>query len=368
MGKILLGVWDCPACGSKGIRGDVYSCPNCSRTRSADTKFYLPAEAMEVTDAAAIAAAKAGADWRCDFCGNLNLAAKANCVQCGAVRGSRRRQAHEYDQTAAPRSAAETAEPLMEGEQPPQATAAPAAAPRRVSRWPAAGIVLVIAVLVGLGLFLFLPRASVATISGKTWERTIRVESFAPIQAQDWRESVPADGYNRNCTRALRTYVQVQTGTRSERVQECHDEAVGEETYDCGVVDLGNGRFEQKQCSRTIYEQRCNWVTKEVPVYVQQPVYDDYCTYTADRWQYARSVTANERDTEPYWPAVEYASNEREEQNGRSEAYVVYIVDRDEKTWEYPTDLSTWQKFSRGQKCILKVNRLDALVAIEPAP
>lgn len=359
MGKILMGVWDCPACGSKGVRGDVYTCPNCGRVRADDVKFYLPAETIEVTDAAGIAAAKAGTDWQCDYCGNLNAAASASCEKCSAPRGSKQRATHEYAQTAVPRSAAEAAGA------PREPVSAPTAPTKRRSWVVPAVIVGILAALVVGGILLFAPQESIATISGKSWERSLRVEAYGPQQAQDWAESVPTGAYNRQCQTAVRSYVPVQTGTRTEQRQECQSVAVGEETYECGVVDLGNGRFEQQMCTRTIYENKCEWVSVEVPIYVQQPIYDNYCTYTVERWAYARTETASERDTAPYWPAVDYGANEREEQGGRQESYVVYIVDENEKTWEYTTNLDTWEQFSRGQKVALKVTRTNQIVSVE---
>jgi len=360
MSKILMGVWDCPACGTKGIRGDVYDCPNCGRVRADDVRFYLPTDAVEVTDAAGIAAAKAGADWECEYCGNLNKATSGSCEKCGAPRGSKQHATHAYAQSAVPRSAAEAAGAQRE------AASVPATPPKRRSwRLPVVGLII-LAALVALGFFLFTPRESIATVSGKTWERSLRVEDYGPRQEQDWDENVPTDAYDRQCRTAVREYIEVQTGTRTERRQECQSVAVGEETYECGVVDLGNGRFEQKMCTRTIYEEQCEWVSVEVPVYVDQPVYDDFCTYTVERWAYVRTETASERDTEPYWPVVEYAANEREEEGGREESYIVYIVDEKERTWEYETNLATWQQFSRGQEVILKVTKTNKIVSVEP--
>lgn len=359
MSKILMGAWDCPACGTKGVRGDVYTCPNCGRVRADDVKFYLPTDAVEVTDAAGIAAAKAGADWQCDYCGNLNAAASGDCEKCGAPRGSKQRATHEYDQAALPRSAAEAAGA------PREPVSTPVAKPRQRSWKPLAIGAVIVAALVGLGFFLFSPRESVATVSGKSWERSLRVEAYGPQQVQDWAASVPSDAYDKTCQTAVRSYVPVQTGTRTEQQQECRRVAVGEETYECGVVDLGNGRFEQQMCTRTIYEDQCEWVSVEVPVYIQQPIYDNYCTYTVDRWAYVRTETAGERDTEPYWPAVADTANEREQEGGRQERYVVYIVDEKEKTWEWETDLATWQQFSRGQKVVL-VMRVGRIASVEP--
>ena len=40
MSKLVMGYWDCPVCGNKGIRGDVTNCPSCGRARG-DVKFYV---------------------------------------------------------------------------------------------------------------------------------------------------------------------------------------------------------------------------------------------------------------------------------------------------------------------------------------
>lgn len=363
MAKILMGVWDCPACGTKGIPGDAYRCPNCSRTRAADTKFYLPEQIKEVTDAAGIAAAQAGADWLCDFCGNLNTATHDRCTQCGAGRGERQRETREYAQEAIPRSAAAVADDHL------NPAAMPVAAPPKVQpkrrAWILPVVVAALLACIGLGLYLFLPREAIATVSGKGWERSLRVETYGPRQDQAWADAVPAGARDQRCQQAVRSYRQVLTGMTTEQQRQCQNVQVGTEEYECGVVDLGNGRFEQKMCTRPVYEEQCEWVSVQVPIYVQEPVYDNYCTYTIDRWEYARTETASGRDTEPYWPAVETTATQREQSGGRSESYTLYIVDAKEKTWEYKTDLATWQQFSRGQKCTLKFNALNQIIAVE---
>ena len=40
MPKLVMGYWDCPFCGSRGIRGDVVNCPSCGRARG-EVKFYM---------------------------------------------------------------------------------------------------------------------------------------------------------------------------------------------------------------------------------------------------------------------------------------------------------------------------------------
>ena len=40
MGKLVMAYWDCPFCGSQGIRGDTVNCPSCGRARG-EVKFYM---------------------------------------------------------------------------------------------------------------------------------------------------------------------------------------------------------------------------------------------------------------------------------------------------------------------------------------
>ena len=44
-GEILLGLWDCSSCQTKGVRGDVYQCSVCGAPRPDDVEFYLPENA-----------------------------------------------------------------------------------------------------------------------------------------------------------------------------------------------------------------------------------------------------------------------------------------------------------------------------------
>jgi len=105
-GEILLGRWDCDACGARGVLGDAYSCSACGAPRPEDVRFYLPADAERVEDAAGIAAANAGPDWQCAFCDRWNPATAQACVSCAAsVSDSERRQRERrFDEASVPRA------------------------------------------------------------------------------------------------------------------------------------------------------------------------------------------------------------------------------------------------------------------------
>ena len=97
MGNIVMGYWDCPVCGSKGIRGDKVNCPSCGRARG-DVKFYMKGysegetrEENERGDIEYLSEDEAkyvsnNPDWYCSFCNSLNSDNAQFCSNCGATR------------------------------------------------------------------------------------------------------------------------------------------------------------------------------------------------------------------------------------------------------------------------------------------
>lgn len=97
MGKLVMGYWDCPICGTKEIRGDVQNCPSCGRARG-DVKFYMKnytegeiREENERGDIEYLSEDEAkyvsnNPDWYCSFCNSLNSDNSEYCSNCGASR------------------------------------------------------------------------------------------------------------------------------------------------------------------------------------------------------------------------------------------------------------------------------------------
>jgi hypothetical protein len=85
------GKWRCPYCSIVN-RGASMACPGCGASRDEDVAFFLEDDAPEVTDEALLARARAGADWRCRFCGASYPPALERCGNCGAeqVKAGRR--------------------------------------------------------------------------------------------------------------------------------------------------------------------------------------------------------------------------------------------------------------------------------------
>ena len=85
--KRIEGLWDCPSCGTIGIKGREDKCPNCGKVRDKDVYFYLPEDTWSATLTKAEAAKTTDEpDWLCAYCGCLNSSAISVCRQCDGPR------------------------------------------------------------------------------------------------------------------------------------------------------------------------------------------------------------------------------------------------------------------------------------------
>ena len=68
MGRLIEGLWDCPYCDTKGIRGRERVCPVCSKERGEHTKFYMGNPDDYVVPEAEAKKISKEPDWVCAFC------------------------------------------------------------------------------------------------------------------------------------------------------------------------------------------------------------------------------------------------------------------------------------------------------------
>lgn len=351
------GRWDCQYCGTIGNLGRHRACQNCSRSRPQGTRFYL-ADDAQVTDRKLQRQALVGPDWVCAFCGTSNAADINVCGSCGAPREgtSPVQQVQDYDLGKAPTSGD------MTFTDDARADDQPAKAKKKIP--------VIIAVAAGglailclaiIAFLIFGGRESGATVSGFQWQRTVDIEQYQTVVEEDWQ--VPSEGRLLSSRQDIHHYDQILDHYETRQRQVSEQVQVGTENYVCGQRDLGNGFFEDIQCSRPIYETQNRTETYEEPIYRQEPVYQPLYTYEIDKWVVVRTEQANGADHAPYWPRADLAEDEREGE--QTETYVIIFTDEDGKVYEWETSLAEWQLYERGQGVSLKLNALGEISEVE---
>lgn len=157
---------------------------------------------------------------------------------------------------------------------------------------------------------------------------------LGPVIHEDWRDETPSDAKLLSCR---------------QEVHHTQDEPAPDSVEICGTpytVDTGSGYGE--------VAQDCEY-----------EVYADWCKYEVQEWGKVDEVTLSGSDPNPRWPSLQLAADQREGE--RSESYAV-VFDADEKDYTYQTrDPEEFSQLQIGSRWILKVNRLDSVVSVEPA-
>ncbi len=375
-GKTYEMLWDCRYCGTRKNLGRTHRCcPQCGAPQDA-TARYFPAESEKVAVEDHVFV---GADLQCSGCGNWNGRASQCCGNCGAPIQAGKEVQRRQDQIAGPggfqgETAAQAKQELLAraqlyaahggpGVPPPQgAFGAPAGAPPGFEGGPApghfhphqalgaagtakpglsrgamAGLGCGIVAVLVLGLLLvaalWTKEASFA-ITGHTWTREIAIESMQSVRDSAWCDAMPGDARDVSRSREVRSHNKVRSG----------------ETCSNRRVDNGDGTYkEQRECS---------------PTYRDEPVHDQKCTYTVDRWRAARSARAEGGlDKEPTWPPIALACTGArvgcEREGARTEKYVVQVKDEESgEKEECAFDQAKWRRFPAGKKVKAQVRVL----------
>jgi hypothetical protein len=423
------GRWDCPSCGSKAVYGRHVDCPGCGKPRPAGIRFYLTENAPVITDAAQLAEAKAGADWVCEHCGASTRATLSHCSGCGAARGTSPSQpVIDYATGQVPRSGDGSAPvrppvvlPTLRasdgvwGERPEpspgESDPPPVSGGRNL-----AGVGLGLAALALIALFALVglngadntPQARVeyatlvadvdlvpASVAGMRWEREISIETRTVQEGAGFQLPDSAQVLGRE--RAVQSYERVHDGYRTEsrvvadeqqvtdyrtRTREVGERVqTGTRTYVCGQRDMGNGYFEDRECTEPVYETRyrtesyqepytrtqtgSRTVTENVPVYRSVPVYGTHYRWRAPVWAATTVAVARGDTAAPAWPEPALAPNQR--LGARHGRYFITLRQPGKADQEIEIQEHEWERYRVGQRLALRFDRYYDRPIIRPA-
>ncbi|MGE0709300.1 MAG: hypothetical protein AB7N76_26930 [Planctomycetota bacterium] len=343
--QVLLGLWDCVSCDGKGIRGDLYECSECGAHRPDDVKFYLPADAQEITDAAGLAAAKGGADWKCEYCDQLVSGSLSTCPYCAggdAATGERRAETEEVQLDGEP-VATPAAAMSLEGEDAPKA---PSGSPLLCC--------LVLLALAACVAFFSWPKEVGVVVSGHSWERTQKVEDYRTVEEGGW--SKPAEAFDVSTSQKVHHTDKVLLRTERRTRAVTRKVQVGEETYQAGTkkVDLGNGRFKQMPVykKRPKYESRTEQEPYEEKIYKDVPKYQTWYRYKVRKWVEGPPRTTSGEGLEAKWPETSVSDPKTQRMGARSAVYKVHLKSTEQggQSFSLTCDEDAWRGYAVGSR------------------
>lgn len=304
-GRVFEARWICPSCGSENL-GRHESCAGegtggCGAARPANVRFYLPDDSPVVTDPDLLADARSGQDWTCAHCdgankGTLRGAVIAQCVHCGHARGAEdaATPVRVYGLGQAPQDGG-TAQRLVREE-----TRAAAAA-RRAARVeggdnspkpPQGGLPTIAKIGVVLGVVLMLlgvwflraPIEASGRVDRLEWSWTIPMERYVTLTDEGFH-SPPGDATILHQEQRQNGWKTVVVGTRQVTTTETVRVPSGQRPYGCGMIDKGNGYFEERICYETTYTTQQVPTTRTEDITQRVPDVQTWRSWSYQRWR-----------------------------------------------------------------------------------
>lgn len=352
-GYDVMGYWDCPMCQTKKILGTERNCPNCGMPRGEDVKFYMDGPEVKLTKEQQKKKGK-GADWMCEYCGGYNSALDTVCVSCGAERSGKdyfeiRKEKEEK------KAAKEREEQQQNGivQQPDNKKKKPFNIKALVI-----GIVIAVLAIAGIA-YLATPKTYEVTLADKYWQSSVDVEKNTECYESDW--SLPSGAELDHKEREIRTYEQVQDGTRTETYESYEVVGSHEET---SYTDNGDGTFHSS--TTTVPDYGYVTRTREVPNYVDVPVYDTKYYYYIWRWQYDRTLTAEEHGDKKVYYAKEDLSDDERYKNKQCSYYLTFHDNEKDEDETYEVTKEQYKQVETGAGYTIVVD-VDEITEITPA-
>lgn len=400
MGQKIEGYWDCAYCGQKANKGRFRNCPHCGRPRGEGTKFYLIEKDNFVSDDVV----PKGPDWFCECCDSYNTFSAEYCTSCGAPKGAskdyfemQKKKAEKKAEEVHPHSTSTTYSSHSKHSYPSKfykdddSFAARASSydygptvsyskPRKKSGKSIWGsivdfvadykmsflVILLILAMVGVGIYLIIPKNITLHVTEVSWERSIDIQEYKTVREDDWY--IPAGGRLVYTQSEIRTYEQVLDHYETHYETRSETYVSGYTTH-TNYIDLGNGYFDTETYQEPEYSTRYYTEPVEVPVYRSEPVYDTKYYYDIERWVYTRTAKSKGADKNPYWPATSLKSNERE--STKHENYVVTgynVKDKDKKNKSYSINYDLWRQVNptTDLDCMVSVGRITEIKNATP--
>ena len=322
-------LWDCSHCGTQKNLGLTHRhCPTCGAPQDQTRRYFPPEhEKVAVEDHRFV-----GADRHCPYCSTASSASAQHCPGCGAsLEGAQAVQTRQ--DLVGDQGAPDSVQAARNDWQVQAAVGDPAQTrrdrkPKRKFKWGCAGcITILVLAAVTVGVIFFWKQATGIQVAGHSWERSIVIEEFGPVQESEWCDRMPSGAQNVSRMREVKERRRVQDG------QMCTTRR----------VDNGDGTYSQREdCT---------------PNYRSEPVYADKCTYRINKWHTARTLseTGASLSETPKWPTVQISRPGQcvgcQREGERTETYrVLFVEPGSNERSSCSFDQQKWSRFAVGSK------------------
>lgn len=356
-GYDVMGYWDCPMCQTKKILGTERNCPNCGMPRGEDVKFYMDGPEVKLTEEQQQKKGK-GADWMCEYCGGYNSALDTVCVSCGAERSGK--DYFEIRKAKEKKQAEKQAEKDQEKKELDDAirNKKKEEVKKKCKKKLLIGLFIFLLITAGL-MFLGRSKEYQVTLADKYWQSSVDVEKYAEVYESDW--TLPDGAELDHKEKEIRTYEQVQHGTTTETYESYEQVGSHEETT---YTDNGDGTFHSSTTTVPDYDYVTR--TREVPNYVSEPVYDTKYYYYIWRWQYDRTLTAEEHGDKKVYYAKEDLSDDERYKNKQCSYYLTFHDNEKDEDETYEVTKEQYKQVETGAGYTIVVS-VDEITEITPA-
>ena len=385
MGRLIEGLWDCPYCDTKGIRGRERVCPVCSKERGEHTKFYMGNPDDYVVPEAEAKKISKEPDWLCAYCDSYNVATAKKCFNCGHEKNEgdityfeKHKQKEErekefqsyndfsqkkYSDGLEKENRSSYQNKLYDNhgyERNKYQSSKNQKTKKKSNFFKFAGIGLAIFAVVWLMCFLFIPKEAEMTITDIAWEYQLQIEEYRTVEESGW--TLPSGGRLQYSQSEIHHYQDVldhyetKTRTYTEQVLDHY------ETVVTGHRDLGNGYFEEITSQQPVYRTETKTETYQEPVYRSEPVFQTKYYYEIDKWMYDRTIKSSGHDKNTYYG--EYILAEKEREGSRKQDYE-FTGKTEEDIYTFDVSKEEWDKYEVGDVITVKINNLGMVSIVE---
>jgi len=373
-------LWECAQCQHRGNRGLARHCENCGHPKDDKCREYFPddiSEANAIQDVDKLAQAKAGPDWKCQYCETLQSTIGPFCAYCGADRktGEKPWQTKVQTVTQNVETVKVSSEIIPEVLAPntyqsvaPVASYKPPAKIRRLSKKTIIALGSSLAcVVLALILWLSLRTKIVdARVGDVIWEYRVYIDRYQIWRRDGWGTDIGAFDIRNEGSR-IHHYDRVVAGSHQEPYSESYTcgESCSTTPRTCTSNQNGSATCSggdqvctPKSCTRTAY--------RTVTDYRDEPRYQDWYSWNVWDWGHNRTIRTSGHNLEPKWPTQEaltvpLAQGERE-RHRREENYQIVFDTADRKVYHInPKSETEFKKYPLGRFVRLKVGLIHGV-------